>query len=169
MSAIASVAGGILATLFGVALGSLLTRRAQAEQWSRDRQLEACLSIIRESSRAEVMLRLFNRNEIEKLDWTPWNEALAVIALVGHRDMASAARLMDEVFWISHRSISRGKISNDEAWVAIRDKMEASRLEFINAARCHLLRTREPIPRLLARPLSFEDEAEESQPPCSPE
>jgi hypothetical protein len=65
----APVVGGILATLLGVALGSLLTRRGQVEQWSRDRQVEACLSILRESTRAQIMLRSLSRGEIEKLDW----------------------------------------------------------------------------------------------------
>ena len=107
VNVVISVVGGILATLLGVALGGLLTRRAQAEQWSRDRQVEACLSILRESTMAQIMLRRLSRGEIENFDWVPWNEAVAVINLVGHRDMASAAHNMDEAFWKANFSIER--------------------------------------------------------------
>jgi hypothetical protein len=86
----------------------------------------------------------------------PWNEAIAIINLVGHKDMTAAAHRMDEVFWKSNASIQRSEISNDEAWAAIRDDMEASRLAFINAARLHLLGSHDRIPRLLARPSSSE-------------
>jgi hypothetical protein len=90
---------------------------------------------------------------VKSRSWTgaPWNEAIAIISLVGHSDMASAAHSMDAAFWKSTRSIEHSEINNDEAWAAIRDDMEASRLSFINAARRHLMKSREPIPRLLAR------------------
>lgn len=166
VNVIVPAVGAVLATLLGVALGSLLTRRVQAEQWSRDRQVDACLSILRESTRTQIILRRLTRNEVEKLDWSTWNEAVAVINLVGHRDMVSAAFGMDAAFWRSNESIERGEIGNDEAWAAIRDDMEASRLAFINAARRHLWRSDEPpILHLLARPSSSEVGTTQSRSP----
>jgi hypothetical protein len=32
-------------------------------------------------------------------DWTNWNQALAVIWLVGEREVLAKARQMDHVFW----------------------------------------------------------------------
>ncbi len=48
---------------------------------------------------------------------------MAVIQLVGHKDMATEVRKMDEVFWKSN-SIEQGNVTNDEAWAAIRKAME---------------------------------------------
>ncbi|MBS2966839.1 hypothetical protein KGA66_27640 [Actinocrinis puniceicyclus] len=79
-----AVVGGILATVLGVVLGSILTGRSQRSTWIRDRQLEAYAAIIREGTRAQLVLREHFKGHIHRVDWTPWNEALATISLEGY-------------------------------------------------------------------------------------
>jgi hypothetical protein len=146
------VAGGVLATLLGVVVGAVLARRAQIAQWSRDRQAEARVSILRESTRAQISLLRLYRGEAGQPDWAPWNEAMAVIQLVGHSDMAAAVHRIDEVFWRSNFSIEHAKVTNDEAWAAIPYAMEADRLGFTNVARRRLVGSSEPLSRLAWRP-----------------
>jgi hypothetical protein len=146
------VAGGVLATLLGVVIGAVLARRAQIAQWSRDRQVEACVSILRASTRAQVDLLRRYRGEAGRLDWAPWNEAMAVIQLVGHRDMATEVTKMDELFWRCNDRIEHGEVTNPEAWVAIRDTIEAARLKFANVARNRLAVSSEPLSRVSWRP-----------------
>jgi hypothetical protein len=146
------VAGGVLATLLGVVVGAVLARRAQFEQWSRDRQVEACVSILRESTGAQIGLLRLYRGEAGRPDWAPWNEAMAVIQLVGDKDMATKVREMDRVFFESNASIERGEVANDVAWAAIRDEMERARLGFTNVARRKLVGSNEQLSLLAWRP-----------------
>jgi hypothetical protein len=67
---LASVAGGVLATLLGVVVGAVLARRAQFEQWSRDRQVEACVSILRESTNDEAWAAIRDAMEDARLKFT---------------------------------------------------------------------------------------------------
>lgn len=85
-------------------------------------------------------------------DWTPWNEAMAVIQLVGLSEMAVEVHKMDKVFWESSSSIDHGQVTDDEAWATIRDAMEGARLRFTNAARRKLVGGSEPLSRLAWRP-----------------
>jgi hypothetical protein len=134
-----SVAGGVLAALLGVIVGAVLARRAQFEQWVRDRQVEACVSVLRESTKAQIGLLRLYRGEAGRPDWAPWNEAMAVIQLAGSSEMAVEVHKMDKLFWESNSSIEHGQVTNDEAWAAIRDAMEDARLKFTNVARRKLV------------------------------
>ena len=71
---------GVLATLLGVGLGGVLTRRQQVDAWSRDRQVDACAEIVRASAQVLRALRDLYLARIAQmdLDWRPWTEALAV-------------------------------------------------------------------------------------------
>ncbi len=55
--------GGVFATVLGVVVGAMLARRAQIAQWSRDRQVEALCSILRESTKAQIGLLQLYRQE----------------------------------------------------------------------------------------------------------
>lgn len=145
---------GVLTTVVGVVLGGRLARRHQVEAWSRDRQVEACASIVRESTRMQLQhgrLKAGNAGSGEVLDWTPWNEALAVLHLVGHPEMVEAVLAMDEAFWISSDAVKHRHERVDEAWETLRDPLEATRLLFINTARHHLVAGKHPLSRLVAR------------------
>ncbi|MBO3753049.1 hypothetical protein J5X84_44010 [Streptosporangiaceae bacterium NEAU-GS5] len=148
---IISVAGGIAATLLGVFLGSVLTRKTEVQQWSRDRQVEACLAIMSESNRTQFALRgLWRRGE--KINWIPWNEALASLTLMAHVDLVEAALLIDESFWQCSRVMNRGDIRSEEAWERARNPIERARLDFVNTARRHITgRNAVPLARFVAR------------------
>lgn len=152
MDVLLPAAAGVIATLLGVVLGGVLTRRQQVEAWSRDRQVEACAAIVRESTRVQLNLRHVFRGRATTIDWAPWNEALAVLHLVGHPDAVAAAQAMDEAIWRSSHAVRYGGITGEDAWAAAREPLEATRLQFINTARRRLLANREPLHRLVARP-----------------
>jgi hypothetical protein len=54
---LASSAGGAAVTLVGVFAGATLTSRVQKQQWSRDKQINACAGVLAESTRMQLALR----------------------------------------------------------------------------------------------------------------
>ena len=97
---VVSSAGAAAVTLLGAVTGGAIAGRSQRMHWRRDKQIEACTAIVAESTRTQLALRrLWRRNE--KVDWTPWNEALAVISLVGTPNSIHSAGDMDAAFWSS--------------------------------------------------------------------
>jgi hypothetical protein len=129
--------GGVAAALIGVLAGSLLTSRANRMHWSRDKQIDACASIVAESTRIQLALRRAWRHD-EPVDWVPWNVALGTIWLVGSPAVVAAAAAMDQVFWDHSEQFIQQTATSETAWKEARDRMEAARLGFINAARLHV-------------------------------
>ncbi|WP_433917409.1 hypothetical protein OIE50_50625 [Streptomyces canus] len=125
------------AALVGVLAGSLLTSRANRVHWSRDKQVEACAAIVAESTRIQLALRRAWRHG-EPVDWVPWNVALGTIWLVGSPTTVAAAAAMDQVFWDRSEQFIQQTATGEAAWKEARDRMEAARLDFINAARLHV-------------------------------
>jgi hypothetical protein len=76
--------------LVGVTLGAALTGRVQRRQWARGTQVDACAGIVVESTRVQLALRRQWRNA-DRVDWVPWNEALAQISLVADPSVVEAA------------------------------------------------------------------------------
>ncbi|MGW4411689.1 hypothetical protein ACWEJ6_47245 [Nonomuraea sp. NPDC004702] len=142
---------GMASTLVGVLLGATLTRRAQNLQWSRDRQIDACILIMQEANHAQFALRAAWRRQ-EEPDWTSWNNALATIALVAHPDLVHAAHCIDREIWRANHVIKSTGVSSEEDWARLREKIEAQRLDFTNRARRRLLRPGAPLGRFVARP-----------------
>jgi hypothetical protein len=112
--------------------------RSQTRHWIRDKQIGACTALIEESTRMQRALLRQQRGG-RKADWTAWNQALAMIWLVGVPDVIDAAATMERVFWSDGTRIKAGQITDDE-WAAARDRMESARLSFINAARRNIVR-----------------------------
>jgi hypothetical protein len=67
---------GAAVTLGGVITGGALTSRSQARQWLRDTQLEACVLVAQEATHMQLELLHLFHHQVEKLDWTAWNQAL---------------------------------------------------------------------------------------------
>lgn len=151
LGVIVPVLGGMCATVLGVMLGAILTRRTQVQHWLRDREVDACLGIMRESNRVQFALRAAWRSGT-KPDWVPWNEALTVLTLVTRRELVLAAQQIDHVVWESSQEISAQRITSEEEWALVRSAIEEARLAFINLARRQLADRREPVSRLAARP-----------------
>jgi hypothetical protein len=100
MALILTAVGAVLTTLLGVLVGSALSNRSQARQWSRDRQADACAQVLRGSSNVMIELAGLNGQGVEpapdgvrirtSIDWKPWNEALAMVNLVADHDIVEA-------------------------------------------------------------------------------
>jgi hypothetical protein len=75
-----------------------------------------------------------------------------MIWLVGTPVVVAEARRMDRIFWLCGDRIKVGKAS-EEGWAQVRDEMEVSRRDFMNAARREVVETRVHIDDLpVARP-----------------
>ena len=147
-----AVVGGIVATLLGVALGAILTGRSQDSSWTRDRQLEVYAAVIREGTRIQLELcEQFERRSY-RIDWQPWNEALAMISLVGRSDLVLLAQRMDEALWTSGNAVRDGSDRSFQRWLEIRQPLEDTRLAFLNVARQAIAKDGSVISRLVARP-----------------
>lgn len=126
--------GGVAAALIGVVAGAVLSSRSDRMHWARDKQIAACSAIVAESTRVQLaLLRAWKHGD--PVDWVPWNVALGTIWLVGSPAVVEAAARVDEVFWECSDQFIRQTASDEDVWDEARDRMEAARLRFINAAR----------------------------------
>jgi hypothetical protein len=78
----------------------------------------------------------------EGTDWTAWNQALAMIWLVGTPTVRAEAGRMDRLFWLCGGRIKNGLMTGEDSWAPVRDEMELSRRDFINAARREVVGTK---------------------------
>ena len=69
-----SGASGAVVTLLGVMVGGVVTSRNQRRHWLRDKQIEACADLIRESTAMQLTLRKQWKLR-ETRDWIAWNQA----------------------------------------------------------------------------------------------
>ncbi|MGW3351020.1 hypothetical protein ACWDA3_47630 [Nonomuraea rubra] len=142
---------GMLASLMGVALGAMLTRRVQTLQWSRERLTHACTVIMSESSRIQISLHRYWKSG-DRPEWIAWNEALATVSLVAPSELVHAALEIDETFWRTTDEIEAGRVRSAGDWERVRASIERSRLGFANLARSHLAGRNDVVTRLAARP-----------------
>ena len=144
-----------VSALLGVAMGGFLTARVQKRQWARAQQIEACAAIVVESTRVQLLLRGQWKRD-ERVDWVPWNEALAKISLVADRAVVEAAGEMDAVFWRHSDRIDRGEVTDETAWFEATEPMEAARLAFVNTAKRQVLGSADRLDRLpIRRPSGY--------------
>jgi hypothetical protein len=147
-----SGASGAVVTLVGVLTGGVIASRSQRRQWLRDKQVDACAVVVQESTAMQLaLLRQWKHQDLP--DWTAWNQALAMIWLVGTPAVREAARLMDRAFWLCGARIKSGQLTGQDAWAEQRDALEMSRRDFINAARREPVGARESVSDVpVARP-----------------
>jgi hypothetical protein len=155
--------GAVLATLLGVLVGSVLSSRSQSEQWTRDRQADACAQVLRESFNILIEFTKLmwqqpapapdGANIPTPIDWRPWNEALTVIDLVADHAIVEAAHAIDEQIWWVHQQVKRGWIPVG-GWPAVREHVDARQQDFVNVARGRLGAKGPPLSRLTGRPPS---------------
>jgi hypothetical protein len=161
MTVIVTSIGAVLATLLGVLAGSILSSRSQRRQWSRDRQADACAHVLRESSNIVIELARLTWHPPDpapdglsvptSMDWKAWNEALAMISLVGDHRIVEAAQAIDAQIWPVHQQIKRGW-SPAGGWPQMREPIDARRQDFVNIARQHLAPPGPPLRRITGRP-----------------
>ena len=163
LGAILPPLGAVATTLLGVFAGSAVGDRSRRMQWSHDQQADACAAVLRESSNLLFELARLNHSLTAPapdgatvptvLDWRKWNDALAMVNLVADHAIVSAAIAIDEQFWPVSRQVQRGWVS-DDGWATLRDRVEAKRIDFVNAARGKLNAAGPPVHRLTGRPSS---------------
>lgn len=147
-----SSAGGVAATLLGAVTGGAIAGRSQRMHWRRDKQIDACTAITAESTRTQLALRRRWRYK-EQVDWNGWNQALAMISLVGTPNAIKSVDEMDAVFWQSTSEIKGLKPGNEQGWSQIVHRLETARLDFINVARREIVGLDASLERLpIARP-----------------
>ncbi|MGP4030056.1 hypothetical protein [Actinomadura sp. 3N407] len=164
-SLIITTAGAVATTLLGVIVGGLVSSRAQARHWTRDREMEACALLLRESSNILIELAAMNGRRVNpragevrpvsgqssEIDWRPWNEALAMVNLIANDQIVEAAHVLDAEIWPVHLKIKAEMLQGDD-WFPLRDQIEQRRREFINVARRQLGATGRPLHRISGRP-----------------
>ena len=158
------VIGGIAATVLGVLLGAILTGRSQNTSWIRDRQVEAYAAIIRESTRAQLGLRNQLQRRVHRVDWMPWNEALAMVSLVGSSDLVRLAQEMDAAFWRASRAVTYAEEISEQQWIDLRNPLEQTRLAFLNVARQIIAKEMSMVERVVSRPSLADLRRERPQP-----
>jgi hypothetical protein len=161
MAVIVTSLGAAFTTLLGVLVGSALSSRSEQRHWSRDRQADACAQVLRESSNVLIEFARLWREPMDPspdganvptpMDWRPWNEALAMVSLVGGYEIVEAAVAIDVQMWPVHQQIKRGW-APEGGWPSLRDPIEARRQDFVNIARKHLAPPGPPLKRLTGRP-----------------
>jgi hypothetical protein len=122
------------------------------------------VAIVVESTRVQLSLRgQWKHND--RVDWVPWNEALAKISLAACRVVVDAAGEVDAVFWLHSDRIDRGQITDEAAWFAATQPMEAAQLAFVNTAKRHVLGSEDRLDRLpIRRPSGYMPGATRSSP-----
>lgn len=152
ITVVISSAGGVIVTLLGAVTGGAIASRSQKRHWTRDKQVDACAVVVSESTRAQLAMRRLWRHG-EKVDWTAWNQALAMISLVGTPATIARARGMDEAFWRCTERIKELGNFDERYWEEILDDLESVRLEFINEARQQVVRVGSRLDKLpIVRP-----------------
>ena len=147
-----SGASGAVVTLLGVVVGGMMAGRSQRLHWLRDKQIEACAALVQESTAMQIKLRR-QWMEREAPEWTAWNQALAMIWLIGTPGVRTEAKKMDRIFWLCNARIKRQQVADEVAWAELRDQMEVSRRDLINAARREVISTDDAVADVpVARP-----------------
>ncbi|MEU4544502.1 hypothetical protein [Nonomuraea dietziae] len=142
---------GMVASLAGVGLGGMVTRRTYVRQWSRERLTSACLVVVSESSRLQIALNKYRQGS-DRPDWIVWNEALATLTLTAKADLVHAAVSIDEAFWRTTHAIETDQVRSADAWDSERSSIEHARLMFINLARRELADRSDVVTRIASRP-----------------
>ncbi|GAA4878479.1 hypothetical protein [Kitasatospora terrestris] len=149
---IAGSAFGAVATLAGVVAGGRLGSRAQERQWGRDACRDACADVLRGYVEVHRYFSRWARTGVqEEFDWSEWNRALGLVRLVAPPEVAAAADAMDAELWVISHALRGGRHGMD-AWLPLREQLEARHLAFLNAARAGLLPGNRPLARAVGRP-----------------
>jgi hypothetical protein len=151
---VASSVGTVTVTLFGAVTGGVITSRFQTRHWRRDQQIDACTAIVSESARTQLALRRQWRHR-QNVDWNGWDQALAMISLVGIPSLVQPANDMDAAFWASTARVVNLGTADEASWTDVVQCLEAARLNFINVARQEVVGLNYRLEKLpMPRPMS---------------
>ncbi len=90
LETVLTTAGGALSVTVGVALGAILTRKAQDRHWLRDKQLAAYQDLLRQyATFAMILKRAHWAKAGWDYDWAVWSAALTSASLVAPIEVAT--------------------------------------------------------------------------------
>jgi hypothetical protein len=148
--AIAPMVGGVLAALVGGTLGGWLAHRSQRSNWTRDSRMTAYADLLRYHAVAyDKLARRLAHGERERIDWSDWHRALAVVNIVAPAVVADQAVKLDEAMWRLTIDVRQGDI---DGWIQMRRPVEHALLEFVNLARTELDGSSARLKRVNGRP-----------------
>ncbi|MEV2242207.1 hypothetical protein [Micromonospora sp. NPDC049891] len=153
-----SAATAVVVTLLGVAAGAWVTERSQKRTWSRNALAEACATLVQEQTATYMALMRWRSEEIERVDWTGWNAALARVQLVAPTNVVNAALSLDTAFW--HFSDGIRDHVDETGWCQLRDEAQQQRLDFVNLVRQHLAPSAGELKSLVGRPSRSSEQVE---------
>lgn len=145
-----ATAGGAASVTVGVAVGAVLTRRAQDRHWLRDRQLAAYEELLRQYATFAMVLR---RAHLDRrswdYDWAAWSAALTKASLVAPVDVANEIDRFGHVIgmFLERAAVdtSRGAALDAEQFDDAMRAPAAAQLSLLNAMRRSLSRHHEPL------------------------
>ncbi len=134
---VVSVIGSISAALVGGLIGGTLSRRHEADRWTRDQRATAYADLIRSYADVYHRLALDEHGTRGIPDWPDWNRALAVVYMLADPAVAEQARQVDAAVWKLSLHAKTGRLPGVQ-WRSLRAALEAEVLTFLNLARTEL-------------------------------
>jgi hypothetical protein len=149
---VASTAGGAIATILGVLVGSFVGHRTQERHWLRDKKAEVYANFLREYTRVEWDLRrAYLQEQAPQVDWAPWGAASTTISLVADAKVVTAAARIVEQFLRIEAFVRHGK-RQDAEWQRLTAQLVEAQLGFVNAARRELDRSQPALQERIGGP-----------------
>ena len=146
----ATLTGAVLA-LAGVLIGGWINARSQRDQWLKDKKYRSCVDLLIQFEPLYNDFVLSRHGKRPDVAWTAWNQALEGVSVVCDAGVVDAAYLVDEAFWRVDWKIRGGEVGQ-EKWIENRKPLDASRADFLRAARKQVnSRSKQPR-RILGRP-----------------
>src|SRR5450755_4448105 len=127
--------------LAGVIIGGYLNSRAERRHWRYAEQVKAAADLLREYTGVHLQLAKAvrdgtgaSRPSADLVDWGPFNEALSVLNLMASKEIVRSAQQLDRVIWEVSLQVSRGAVQKGQ-WMPHRERLDATRLTFVNDVR----------------------------------
>jgi hypothetical protein len=148
-----STAGGVAATIIGVAVGGVVSRRGQDRHWLRDTQTEAYAAVLREYTRIEFDLRVaYHQDRQVAPDWARWGAALATLSLVASPEVAIAAERLSLAMREFEEFVKGGRRPTHDELGGFSARLAQAQMAFVNTARRSLDGTQRPLDAQLGGP-----------------
>jgi hypothetical protein len=168
LETVLSTAGGALSVTVGVALGAVLTRRAQDRHWLRDKQLAAYEELLRQYATFVMILRRAHWAKSGwDYDWAVWSAALTSASLVAPTPVAveidKFGRAIGTFLDRAAGDPTAEPLSMDEFAEAMLGPGRAQ-LALVNAIRRSLSRDQEPLTGWLGGALTSSPERDAGAP-----
>lgn len=150
---LASTTGAVAATVVGVVVGGVVSRRGQDRHWLRDTQTEAYAAVLREYTRIEFDLRAgYHHGSHAAPDWARWGAALATLSLVASPEVAAAAEGLSSALRRFEIAVTAAQRPTSDELAVFSGQVARAQMAFVNAARRALDGGQRPLDTQLGGP-----------------